>query len=405
MLYHLNEWREAALSPARAMAGLGQQMFSNPLSPLTYTRFGRSVAAGCEMVERGTRQYAKPEWFIDSTTVAGTEVPVEIETVLETDFCNLIHFKRHTDKRQPKLLLVAPLSGHYATLLRGTVKALIEDHDLYVTDWTDAREVPFYKGTFDLDDYIELVIRFLHHLGQGTHIMAVCQPSVPVLAAVSLMAADNDKCQPPTMTLMGGPIDTRRNPTKVNELATSRPLSWFERNVVTNVPVRYPGFLRRVYPGFLQISGFMSMNMDRHIGAHMKLFEHLVVGDGDSADSHKRFYDEYLSVMDLPAEYYLQTLDVVFQQHALPERTMVSRGREVDSLAIEKTALLTVEGELDDISGVGQTEAAHDICASLPARKRKHLLQKDVGHYGIFNGRRWREEIKPEVAAFIKKHD
>lgn len=405
MLYHLNELREAALTPARTMAGLGQQVFSNPLSPLTYTRFGRSVAAGCELVERTTRQYGKPEWGIESTTVGGVETPVAIETVLETDFCNLIHFRRETKKRQPTVLLVAPLSGHYATLLRGTVRALIEDHEVYVTDWKDARDVPFYKGKFDLDDYIDLVIRFLHHLGPGAHVMAVCQPSVPVLAAVSLMAADKDKCQPRSMTLMGGPIDTRRSPTKVNELATSRPLSWFERNVVTHVPARYPGFMRRVYPGFLQISGFMSMNMDRHIGAHMKLFEHLVVGDGDSADAHKRFYDEYMSVMDLPAEYYLQTLDVVFQQHALPERTMVSRGREVDSLAIKKTALLTVEGELDDISGVGQTEAAHDICANIPARKRRHLMQQGVGHYGIFNGRKWREVIKPEVAAFIKKHN
>ncbi len=405
MLYQLNELREAALTPARMMAGVGQQMFSNPVSPLSYTRLGRSMAAGFELFERTTRQYEKPDWQIESTTVDGVECAVEIEPVLETDFCTLLHFKRDTRKKHPKLLLVAPLSGHYPTLLRGTVRALIEDHDVYITDWKDARTVPFFKGAFDLDDYVDLVIRFLRHLGPKTHIMAVCQPSVPVLAAVSLMAGEKDPCRPASMVLMGGPIDTRRSPTKVNEMATSRPHAWFERNVITRVPARYPGFMRQVYPGFLQISGFMSMNMDRHIGAHMKLFEHLVVGDGDSADGHKRFYDEYLSVMDLPAEYYLQTIDVVFQKHALPEGTWVSRGRKVDATAIRDTALMTVEGELDDISGVGQTEAAHDICASLPAGKRRHMMQKGVGHYGIFNGRKWRENIKPEVAAFIKKHN
>jgi poly(3-hydroxybutyrate) depolymerase len=282
---------------------------------------------------------------------------------------------------------------------------MLPEHDVYITDWIDARDVPARRGGFDLDDYIDLVIRFVRHLGPNTHVLAVCQPSVPVLAAVALMAGQNDPCQPASMTLMGGPIDTRINPTKVNELATGRPLEWFAENVLYTVPMNYPGRGRRVYPGFVQLSGFMSMNLDRHVDAHLNLFRHLVRGDGNSAEEHREFYDEYLSVMDLPAEFYMQTIKTAFQDHALPRGVMMSRNRAVDPTLIRRTALMTVEGEKDDITGPGQCLAAHTVCASLPDSMRRHHLQPKVGHYGIFNGRRWREEILPNVSDFIRSHD
>jgi poly(3-hydroxybutyrate) depolymerase len=285
------------------------------------------------------------------------------------------------------------------------VRELLRDHDVYVTDWIDARTVPVHEGRFDLDDYVDTVARFLRFLGPGTHVVAVCQPSVPVLAAAALMAAAEDPCRPASLTLMGGPIDSRANPTRVNDFALRHPLSWFEHAVITRVPFGFPGVGRRVYPGFLQLSGFMSMNMDRHFGAHMRMFEHLIVGDGDSAEQHRRFYDEYMSVMDMTAEFYLQTVDLVFQRHALPKGEWVSRGRKVEPAAIRDIALFTVEGELDDISAPGQTLAAHALCAELPKKRRDHMVAEGVGHYGIFNGRRWRETIYPRVRDFIAKHD
>jgi poly(3-hydroxybutyrate) depolymerase len=404
MLYHLYDWQHAILSPSRVFAETLQHVFSHPLLPISYTRLGRAIAAGSEIYERSTRRYKKPEFGLHHTTIDGAAVAVDIETVAQRPFCNLLHFVRDTKRKDPKVLLVAPLSGHYATLLRGTVQGLLPQHDVYITDWNNACEVPAEKGPFDLDDYIDYVIAFLRQLGPDVHVIAVCQPSVPVLAAVSIMAAENDPCAPRSMTLMGGPIDTRVNPTQVNKLAAMRSIEWFEHTVITNVPATYPGFMRRVYPGFLQLTGFMTMNLDRHFGSTVRHFQHLVRGDGDSASGHRRFYDEYLSVMDLTAEFYLQTVKTAFQDHALPLGTMTSRGRKVDPRAIRKTALMTVEGELDDISGVGQTFAAHGLCASLPPSRRKHHLQKQVGHFGIFNGKKWRGEILPQVTAFIREN-
>jgi poly(3-hydroxybutyrate) depolymerase len=390
------------MSPSRLVAESLQHLFSHPLLPISYTQIGRAIAAGSEIYERVTRRYGKPEFGIDTTVIDGEPVAVEIETVSRLPFCNLLHFRRDTTREDPKVLLVAPMSGHYATLLRGTVQALLPQHDVYITDWINACEVPLERGRFDLDDYIDYVIGYLQLLGPDVHVIAVCQPSVPVLAAVALMSEADDPAVPRSMTLMGGPIDTRVNPTQVNVLAATRPIEWFEHTVITVVPATYPGFMRRVYPGFLQLTGFMTMNLDRHFGSTMRHFEHLVRGDGDSAAGHRRFYDEYLSVMDLTAEFYLQTVKTAFQEHALPLGTMRSRDRKVDPKAIRKTALMTVEGELDDISGVGQTYAAHGLCASLPAKKRKHLLQQGVGHFGIFNGRKWRGEILPQVRSFIR---
>jgi poly(3-hydroxybutyrate) depolymerase len=402
MLYHLYDWHQAMLSPLRLTAETLQHVFTHPLLPVAYTRVGRSIAAGSELFERATRRYGKPGFNIDAIDIDGTLVPVQTELVLRKPFGDLLQFSRETTRSDPKVLLVAPLSGHYATLLRDTVIGLLPDHDVYITDWMNAAEVPAAKGRFDLDDYIDYLVEFLTVLGPDTHVIAVCQPSVPVLAAISLMSADTPNLAPRSMTLMGGPIDTRVNPTKVNKLAEDRSLEWFERSVITTVPLTYPGFMRRVYPGFLQLSGFMSLNLDRHVGSALRHFNHLVKGDGESAEGHRRFYDEYLSVMDLTAEFYLQTIKTAFQDHALPKGTMTSRGRAVEPSAIRRTALMTVEGEFDDISGIGQTAAAHELCSSLPPDRRKHHLQKSVGHFGIFNGRRWRNEVKPAIGAFIR---
>jgi poly(3-hydroxybutyrate) depolymerase len=405
MLYHLHELHYAALTPVRLAAKGLQDLFTNPWVPLSYTELGRHIAAGCEVLERTTRRYPKPEFGLNLTTIKGRSVAVEEEVVLENPFCQLRHFKRDVKQSDPKVLLVAPMSGHHATLLRGTVKSLLPDHEVYITDWVDARQIPLSAGSFDLDDHIHMVIDFLHFLGPNTHVIAVCQPSPSVLAAVSLMAADQDPCQPASMTLMGGPVDTRESPTKVNELAATRKLQWFADQLIHAVPAHYAGAGRQVYPGFIQLSGFMGMNLDRHLDAHVKLFHHLVQDDGDSVEQHRSFYDEYLAVMDLPAEFYLQTIRTIFQEHALPNGTMKSRGRKVDPGAIKNTALLTVEGEKDDITGAGQCEAAHRLCTSLPLSKRQHHLARKVGHYGVFNGRRWREEILPHVRAFIRRHD
>ena len=404
MLYHLHEFGQAAITPIRLAAEAGHQVLSSPYNPLAYTHAGRAAAAACHVFEHSTRPQGKPAFGLQQTTIRGKAVPIVEEIVARKIFCQLKRFRREGTYNDPKLLIVAPLSGHYATLLRGTVEAMLPDHDVHITDWRDARAVPLRDGNFDLDDYIDYIIDFLHVLGPGTHAMAVCQPSVPLLAAVALMSAAGDPCVPASMTLMGGPIDTRRNPTVPNKLAMEHSIEWFEHSVVTRVPATYPGFMRRVYPGFMQLTGFMTMNLDRHVNAHIQLFNNLVKGDDDGAQAHRKFYEEYRSVMDLSAEYYLQTVKQVFQEHQLPNGTMVSRGRPVEPRAIKRTALMTVEGELDDISGIGQTIAAHDICTALKPAQREHHMQQAVGHYGVFNGSKWRGQIAPRVKAFIRTH-
>lgn len=407
MLYQLFEFHQAALQPFRVLAEAQSKALKLPYLPMNYSPAARTLAAGLDVFSNITRRYPKPEFGLHSTVVDGREVPVTEEDVLELPFCRLKHFVREgcEGRNDPKLLIVAPLSGHYATLLRGTVEAMLPNHEVYITDWVDARDVPWSIGPFDLDDYIDYVREFFVTLGPGSHVMAVCQPSVPVLAAIALMSAEKDRHVPRSMTLMGGPIDTRISPTTPNNLAQEHSIEWFERSVINNVPFPHEGIMRPVYPGFIQLTGFMTMNLDRHVGAHVRLFHHLIKGDGDSAKAHNDFYDEYLAVMDLPAEYYLQTVKTVFQDHLLPRGVMTHRDVPVDCGAIRKTALLTVEGEKDDISGVGQTMAAHDLCPNIPQTKRGHYLQAGVGHYGVFNGRRWREEIAPRVTAFIRQHD
>jgi len=403
--YQLYDLHHTMLRPFGWMAELTRRTLHHPYLPGTHAPAARLALAGAALVERATRRFPKPEFGLHETTVNGERVAVSERVVLHKPFCNLLHFQKGTDVAQPRVLIVAPMSGHHATLLRGTVEAMLHDHDVYITDWIDARLVPMMAGSFDFDDYIDYVISFLHHLGPNTHVMAVCQPTVPTLAAVSLMAAADDPMQPRSMVLMGGPIDPSANPTAPVELAMSRPLSWFERSVISRVPVYYPGAMRRVYPGFVQLTGFMSMNLDRHINAHLALFRDLVRGDGESAAAHERFYDEYLSVMDLTAEFYLQTIDKVFQRQLLPKGELVSRGRKVEPSAIRNTALMTVEGELDDISAPAQTVAAHRLCSSLPQSMHRNHLQEGAGHYGIFNGRRWREQVMPKVREFIRERD
>jgi poly(3-hydroxybutyrate) depolymerase len=408
-LYWFYEMSHAALNPSRAYADAAKLLFRHPLNPLAATILGRSIAAACEVFERSTRRYSRPEWGVHNTLVGGERIPVSLEVLWERPFCRLLHFarvlQRAPQRPQPRLLIVAPLSGHFATLLRGTVEALLPDHDVYITEWADARTVPLSEGRFDLDDYIDYVISLLHFLHGDVHVIAVCQPSVPVLAAVASMEAAEDPHVPHSMVLMGGPIDTRINPTAVNGLAQSRGIDWFRRNVITTVPFPHPGALRDVYPGFLQLHGFVSMNLDRHIEAHRNLFHHLVQGDGDSAQKHREFYDEYLAVMDLAAEYYLQTVDTVFVRHALPKGVMTHRGKPVEPSKIRRVALMTIEGEHDDISGVGQTEAAHGLLSNLPADFKTHWLQPGVGHYGVFNGSRFRAEIAPRIADFVLSHN
>jgi poly(3-hydroxybutyrate) depolymerase len=408
-MYWLYEMGHAALNPSRAFADATRLLFKNPANPLAHTTYGKSVAAAAELFERSTRRYGRPEWRIDSTTVGGERVTVHINTVWERPFCQLLHFERaftHVPRRpQPRLLIVAPMSGHYATLLRGTIEAFLPNHDVYITNWRNAQSVPVAEGRFDLDDYIDYLISMLHMLGGDVHVVAVCQPSVPVLAAVALMEAVEDPYVPHSMVLMGGPIDTRINPNAVNKLAKDRGVDWFRSHVITKVPFPHPGFMRDVYPGFLQLHGFMSMNFDRHLEAHRNLFRHLVKGDGDSAQKHREFYDEYLAVMDLAAEFYLQTVETVFIRYALPKGEMAHRGHLIDPGAIRRVALMTVEGEHDDISAVGQTEAAHALCVNIPAGNKAHYLQQAVGHYGVFNGSRYRAEIAPRIADFVLSHN
>ena len=408
--YQFYEMAHLAVAPARAMSEATRFFFKNPLNPLTHSVWGRNMAASAELFERLTRRYGKPSFDLPQTKIDGVPVDVVEEIVWMKPFCRVIHFNRQTNRRDPRLLIVAPLSGHYATLLRGTVEAFLPHFDVYITDWTDARLAPLAAGPFNLDDYIDYLIEIMQLLGEdapgaGLHTLGVCQPAVPLIAATALMEARKDPLGPASMTLMGGPIDTRRSPTAVNKLAQKRGSAWFKQNCIHTVPFPYPGVGRQVYPGFLQLSGFMAMNLDRHVNAHLDMFNHLVDGDGDSAEKHRDFYDEYMAVMDLDAAYYLQTIDTVFVEHALPKGKMKHRDQLIDLTAITRCGLMTVEGEKDDISGVGQTQAAHDLCENIPESRKQHYLQMGVGHYGVFNGSRFRSEIAPRIGRFIASID
>lgn len=410
MLYQLHEMNRTLLSPLIQWAEASSKLFTNPVSPFAHTPFAQRIAAGYELMFRLGKEYEKPEFGITSTEVAGIRTAIIEDVALEKPFCKLLHFRkdRHApalrDLTQPKVLLVAPLSGHHATLLRDTVRALLPEHDVYITDWTDARMVPLEQGAFHLHNYIYYVQDFIRFLGEGVNVISVCQPTVPVLAAISLMASANEPVMPKTMVMMGGPIDPRKSPTAVNDLATNKPYTWFENNVIYNVPPNYPGYGRRVYPGFLQHAGFVAMNPRRHAQSHWEFYLHLREGDNESAEEHRKFYDEYNAVLDMPAEYYLETIKTVFQDHALPLGTWEVEGKLVRPQDIRNVALFTIEGELDDISGSGQTQAAQELCSGIPKQNKEHFTAPKCGHYGIFSGRRWREMIAPKITEFIKAH-
>ncbi len=405
MLYHVYEWQRATLGPARMMANSALSLLDMPFNPLRPTPLGRVAVAALDSFEHSTRHFGKPEFGLHTTRVNNADVPVHEEVVASFTWGELLHFRRETDQLDARtVLIVAPMSGHYATLLRGTVEAFLPDSEVYITDWRDARQVPFLAEDFDLDDYIDYVRKYIRLLGPETHVIAVCQPAVPVLAAVSLMNEQEPAAAPRSMTLIGGPIDTREAPTAVNTFAKEHSMDWFRSRVIHRVPFGNPGAMRQVYPGFLQLAGFMAMNLDRHVEAHWEMFEHLVQGDGEPLASKRRFYTEYRSVMDLSAAFYLQTIEKVFHQHELPRGTFHHRGHKVDAGAIRHTALLTIEGERDDISGLGQTKAAHAMAANLPAKMHAHHEQKGVGHYGLFNGRRFRTEIAPLIKSFMAQH-
>jgi poly(3-hydroxybutyrate) depolymerase len=413
MLYHLYETQRALMAPFSEFASAAAKLYDHPLSPFAHLPMSQRMSAGFDLLHRLAKEYEKPPFNITSARVGnGVEVAVQEQVALAKPFCRLLRFKRFTDdtqalalmKTQPTVLVVAPLSGHHATLLRDTVKSLLQDHKVYITDWTDARMVPLEDGPFHLDDYVHYVQEFIRLAGPEVHVISVCQPTVPVLAAVSLMASDGEPT-PRTLTMMGGPIDARRSATAVNTLATGKSHTWFENNVIFRVPTNYPGAGRAVYPGFLQHSGFVAMNPDRHVSSHYDYFLDLIRGDGDSAESHRQFYDEYNAVLDMPAEYYLDTIKTVFQDFALMNGTWEVGGQLVRPQDITTSALLTVEGELDDISGAGQTQAAHDLCTGIPVDRRSHYDVKGAGHYGIFSGRRWREKVYPQVKAFIERYD
>ena len=410
MLYDAYEVQRSLLAGASTLANMGAGWMQNPVNPLAYSHMGPIVASALDVFAHAAAPRGKPDFGLTETIVEGERVAVHEEIVLRKPFGQLKRFRRiRADGRevegQPKLLMVAPMSGHYATLLRGTVERMLPGHDVYITDWRDAKLVPLDEGGFDLDDYIDYLVAFLEAIGPGAHMLAVCQPSVPAFAAACLMSADEHPCRPRTLTMMGGPIDTRLAPTEVNTVATQRPFGWFEQNVIATVPYLYPGAGRKVYPGFLQLAGFMAMNLGNHMVSHWEMFRHLVEGDGESAEATKDFYDEYRAVCDMTAEFYLQTVDVVFQRHALPKGEMTHRGRKVDPAAIRDIALLAIEGERDDISGVGQTKAALTIAAGLAADRKKYHLAKGVGHYGIFHGSKWREKIAPVLEHWIASHD
>jgi poly(3-hydroxybutyrate) depolymerase len=410
MLYQLHELQRAMLTPMTAFAAAGADMFSNPQSPLSHLPFASRMAAGYELFYRINKDYEKPQFGLHSTTVDGVEVPVLERVELAKPFCRLLHFERFFTKAMsgraadPKVLLVAPLSGHHATLLRDTARKLIESHDVYLTDWSDGRMVPVSEGPFHLDDYIAYIQEFIRHLGPDVHVISVCQPTVPVLAAISLMATAKDRKLPRTMTMMGGPIDTSKSPTEVNNLATTKPYSWFRDNVIFDVPANFPGVGREVYPGFLQHAGFVAMNPDRHMTSHYDFYLQLVRGDDADAEQHRKFYDEYNAVLDMPAEYYLDTIKTVFQDRALANGTWVVGDQAVRPQDIRTVALFTVEGELDDISGSGQTEAAHGLCSGVPKTRKQHFTAPQCGHYGIFSGSRWRNVVYPKIHDFIRKH-
>ncbi len=411
MLYQVYETQRAMAAPFSEFASATAKLYSHPLSPFAQSPLAQRVSAGFDLLHRLAKEYEKPEFDIRGVTVGGVEVAVQEQVAIHKPFCRLLRFKRFTDntqalglmKSQPTVLVVAPLSGHHSTLLRETVKSLLQDHKVYITDWTDARMVPLDQGNFHLDDYVAYVQEFIRHAGPDVHVISVCQPTVPVLAAVSLMASAGERT-PLTLTMMGGPIDARRSPTAVNNLATNKSHSWFENNVIYRVPANFPGAGRRVYPGFLQHTGFVAMNPDRHLTSHYDYFRDLIRGDDDSAESHRRFYDEYNAVLDMPAEYYLDTIKTVFQDFALVNGTWHVGGTLVRPHDIRTSALLTIEGELDDISGAGQTKAAHELCSGVPANRRFHFDAIGAGHYGIFSGRRWRDMVYPEVKSFIAKH-
>jgi poly(3-hydroxybutyrate) depolymerase len=412
MLYQMHELGRAWMAPMTYWAEAGSRMFSAQGSWLSGLPGATRLAAGYELVYRIGKDYEKPEFGIHSVDIDGVAYPVVEREMLRKPFCRLLRFKRYADdagnlkdlKDDPPVLVVAPLSGHHATLLRDTVRTLLRDHKVYITDWIDARMVPTSEGGFSLEDYIAYVQEFIRLIGaESLHVISVCQPTVPVLAAVSLMAS-NGEATPRSMVMMGGPIDTRENPTQVNDLAANKPLWWFESNLIHPVPANYPGHGRQVYPGFLQHGGFVAMNPERHFQSHWDFYQDLVKGDLDDAQAHRRFYDEYNAVLDMPAEYYLETVRVVFQEHLLPRGLWDVRGQRVDPSRIRGTALLTIEGELDDISGQGQTRAAHKLCSGIAEPDREHLTVTGAGHYGIFSGRRWRTQVYPQVRDFIARH-
>ncbi|MBU3076287.1 polyhydroxyalkanoate depolymerase [Sphingomonas quercus] len=401
MLYNAYDLQRSWLAGASMMANLGSEWLQSPVNPLSHVAMGPLVASGLDVFAHAAAARGKPAFGFTHTTIDGRDVPIHEEIVLRKPFGQLKRFRREGVEGGPKLLIVAPMSGHYATLLRGTAERLLATHDVYITDWRDAKLVPLEDGSFDLNDYIDYLVEFLEKIGPGAHMLAVCQPSVPAYAATAVLSAEKSPYRPRSLTMMGGPIDTRKAPTSVNEMAMTRPLAWFRQNVLATVPLYYPGAGRRVYPGFLQLAGFMTMNLGSHLMSHYGMFKHLVAGDGESAESTKGFYDEYRSVCDMTAEFYVQTIDLVFQHHALPKGELLHRGRRVDPAAITDVAILAIEGERDDISGLGQTKAALDISASLPKELKKYYMAKGVGHYGIFNGRRWREKTAPVVEAWI----
>ena len=412
MLYQLYESQRALMAPFSEFASASAKLYNHSLSPFSKLPMAQRVAAGFELVHRLSKEYEKPQFNITSASVAQVDIAVQEQVAIKKPFCRLLRFKRFTDnpkaletmKGQPSVLVVAPLSGHHATLLRDTVKSLLQDHKVYVTDWTDARMVPLAEGPFHLDDYVGYIEEFIRHIGPEVHVISVCQPTVPVLAAVSLMASRGEPT-PRTMTMMGGPIDARKSPTAVNELAIDNSHRWFEQNVIFEVPGNYPGAGRRVYPGFLQHAGFVAMNPNRHAASHYDYFRDLIQGDESSVEFHRQFYDEYNAVLDMPADYYLDTIKIVFQDFALVSGTWVVKGEAVQPQDITGTALLTIEGELDDISGAGQTQAAHELCTGIPKDRQRHYDAMGAGHYGIFSGRRWREAVYPQVRDFIARYD
>jgi len=405
MLYDAYEVQRSLLAGASRLAGMGAGWLNNPANPFSYSSMGPVVAAGLDVFAHVSAQRGKPAFGFETVKVGKREVAVEEQIVLRKPFGQLKRFVKAGVENQQPLLIVAPMSGHYATLLRGTVERLLPRQDVFITDWRDAKQVSLDEGKFDLDDYVDYLIEFCAAIFEETskrpHMLAVCQPSVPAYAAVALMNADKDPARPRSLTMMGGPVDTRQAPTAVNSLATQRPHSWFQQNAIATVPMQFAGGGRKVYPGFLQLAGFMTMNLGDHLTSHWELFRHLVEGDEESADATRDFYEEYRSVCDMTAEFYLQTVDVVFQRHLLPKGEYVHRGKLVDPAAIKDTALLAIEGERDDISGLGQTKAALDLATKLAAGKKQYLMAADVGHYGIFNGRKWREKIAPVVEKFI----